>query len=50
MITEPVESLPAVTLETMMSVLVSVLPWIVGLAVVSLIVWWLLRLYSSGRS
>jgi hypothetical protein len=48
--TEPIENLPTLTLETLMSVLVAVLPYVVGLLVVSVISFWLVRVFSSGRA
>jgi hypothetical protein len=50
MTTEPIEVLPALTLETLMSVLDYVFPFVVGLLVVTAIAWWMVRLFSSGRS
>jgi hypothetical protein len=49
-VTEPVEVLPTLTVETLMSVLAAAFPWVMGLAVVTAICWWLVRLFSAGRS
>jgi hypothetical protein len=48
-VTEPIEHLPTLTIETLMTVVIGALPFLVGLLVVSSIVWWMVRLFSAGR-